>query len=243
VAALCEIQGQDSNTVALPDDFGFTAVDLEANHYFPTSESVRVNERMSARTLGGLPPGEYSLRARSQHHLVQADSRFVVLSSKDYETLWLDIAKEQFEGEDRIYTVSDLMAALNDLIHAQKLMHPTASALGARLDFDLQNRLGSLSVETLAPSMRAPFEWFHHHVLGCAFAEVFTGGTIACSLIINPQDLIGEIVATNGLGWNSGERPRFLMYLSDSMPLRVKLDWHRLSDYQVKIAWEYSYKS
>jgi hypothetical protein len=59
--------------------------------------------------------------------------------------------------------------------------------------------------------------------------------TIVLSVTLQQQSMIGEILATNELGWTSVESPRLLMYLTKGMPRAVKLNWERLSAHQVKL--------
>lgn len=190
-----------------------------------------------------LEAGAYVVRALDRHPGEDRglrETEFFVLSPGTYKDYWTELAEEEFIEDATIDALEGLVACIKDLVNQRLAEKLRLNAI--TMAFDLLDRRGEAIFSPLRRIRRAPFEWFHHHLLQAAHNQVFYGGNIALTILVEQQHLTSSLFLTSYPGGMEERLPPFLQYVASGMGLPVEWEAERRSEHQFEITCRYPYE-
>jgi len=184
-----------------------------------------------------LPADAYSLVA--QDPLLEGgtvERTFFVAGHDDYKAYWQEVAGEELSDLALIRGPADLLETIRDVITLRD-QYPNAGL--TELKFTLHDLRARSPLQPLGNVQKAPYQWFHFHLLQAAYDKVFYGGKIDLSLLVESAHLTTRVLLTSRTGGMDDRLPAYFSYVAGGLPVELRFEAKLLSDHQLELVARY----
>jgi len=190
----------------------------------------------------GLPADAYTLVA--QDPLLEGggtvERDFFVAGHDEYKSYWQEVAGEELSDVALIRGPADLLETIRHVITLRRDQHPDAGL--TELEFTLYDRRARSPLQSLGNLQKAPYEWFHFHLLQAAYDKVFYGGKIDLSLLLESAQVTTRVLLTSRTGGMDDRLPAYFSYVAGGLPVELRFEAKLLSDHQLELVARYPQK-